>query len=115
GIVTGYGAADLYFSHPNQLNYYNWITGKASGAYEKGFETAYWGEAVNEDVTNYLSSIVEPGDTVKVLALNELAFRNLRRWGKLPEKVDFSPDAPPYVYVVLQIRQGFMRNLEWSL
>src|SRR5690606_5668556 len=114
-LLTSYGAADLYFSHPNQLNYFNWSVGRARGAYDRGFETSYWGEAVNEDVTEYLNTILEPGDKVKVLALNELAFENLRQWGKLPAKVDFSPDEPPYDYAILQVRQGFMRSRERSL
>ncbi len=111
-VITAYGAADLYFTHPNELNYYNWLVGRAKGAYAQGFETSYWGEAVNEDVAGYLNKTLKPGDKVKTLALNELVFDNLRRWGKLPEKVDFSPDRPPYDYVILQVRQGFMKRPE---
>ncbi len=114
-LLSGYGVADLYFSHPNQLNYFNWSVGRAKGAYERGFETSYWGEAVNEEVTDYLNTILKPGDKVKTLALNELAFENLRQWGRLPAKVDFSPDEPPFDYVILQVRQGFMRSRERSL
>lgn len=114
-VIAIYGAGDLYFTHPNELNYFNWIAGRAKGAYDDGFETSYWGEAVNDDVTAYLSQITKPGDKVKVLALNDEAFENLRQWGKLPEKVDFSPDAPPYDFAVLQVRQGFMRGPERRL
>ncbi len=115
GICAVYGAVDLYFSHPNQLNYYNWLVGRSAGAYAQGFETSYWGEAVNEDVTDYLNTVLQPGDKVKTLALNDLAFENLRQWNKLPEKVDFSPDASPYDYVVMQVRQGFMGRPERQL
>src|SRR5690606_34510130 len=73
-LVFGvYGTVDMVMTHPNELNYYNWIVGRSKGAYERGFETAYWGEAVNEDVTSYLRSILKPGDKVKTLALNEEA------------------------------------------
>jgi hypothetical protein len=114
-LITVYGAADIFVTHPNELNYYNWITGRASGAYDQGFETSYWGEAVNDEVTDYLRTILKPGDKVKTLALNEQVFDNLRQWGKLPAKVDFSPDEPPYDYAILQVRQGFMGPLERQL
>lgn len=116
-VVFGiYGVVDLFITHPNELNYYNWITGRTKGAYDKkAFETSYWGEAVNDEVTSYLGTILKPGDKVKTLALNEEAFENLRRWGKLPEKVDFSPDMPPYDYAILQVRQGFMTQREREL
>lgn len=114
-VIGIYGAGDLYFTHPNELNYFNWITGRARGAYENGFETSYWGEAVNEDVTTYLTQITKPGDKVKLMALNEEVFENLRRWGKLPENVDFSPDEPPYDFAVMQVRQGFLRGAEHAL
>jgi len=114
-IVGVFGSAIVYFSHPNELNYYNEFVGGPRGAEREGFETSYWGEAVNEDVTGYLSTILEPGDKVKVLALNELAFENLRQWGRLPANVDFSPDEPPYDYVVMQVRQGFMGTIERRL
>lgn len=115
GACGVYGAGDIYFTHPNELNYYNWLVGRARGAYDKGFETAYWGEGVNEDVVGYLNSVLKPGDKVKTLALNDLAFDNLREWGKLPKNVDFSPDEPPFDYVVMQVRQGFMGPVERSL
>ena len=114
-IVLVYGIVDLFFTHPNELNYYNWLVGKSAGAYEQGYETSYWGEAVNSDVTTYLSGILKPGDKVKTLALNETAFDNLRQWGKLPANVDFSPDEPPYDYVIMQVRQGFMGPVELRL
>lgn len=114
-LLAAYGTAEVYFSHPNQLNFFNWIVGKSQGAYDKEFETSYWGEAVNEDVVDYLNEILEPGDRVKTLALNSLAFENLREWDKLPPNVDFSPASPPYDYHIMQIRQGFMGRAEWSV
>lgn len=113
--ALGLGAWNIYRTHPNELNHFNAIVGGTPGAYDQGFETAYWGEAVNEDVIAYLNETLQPGDKVKTLALNELVFDNLRQWGKLPDKVDFSPDAPPYDYVIMQIRQGFMAGTERRL
>jgi len=111
-VIGVYGTGDLIVTHPNELNYYNWLTGRTRGAYAAGFETSYWGEAVNEDVLSFLNKTLKPGDKVKTLALSEEVFDNLRQWDKLPRNVDFSPLEPPYDYAIMQVRQGFMGPLE---
>lgn len=114
--IAVWGAVDLLFAHPNQLNFYNRLTGGARGAAASGrFETAYWGECVNEPVLTWLNENTRPGMKVKPLALNELAFQNLQRWGRLPLGVDFAPAAPPYDLVLMQVRQGFFGRNERML
>lgn len=115
GVLGLIGIVDLSVSHPNQLNYYNWLAGRPKGAYENGFETSYWGEAINEEVAGYLSRQAKPGQKVQVFALNEVAFDNLRQWGKIPSNVDFSPELPPFDLILLHVRQGFFGKAERAL
>ncbi|MGI8907292.1 MAG: ArnT family glycosyltransferase [Candidatus Sumerlaeaceae bacterium] len=112
--IAGWGAGDLFFSHPNQLNYFNWLVGRPSGAYKRGFETSYWGEALNEECTAYLQQKLKPGERVQVLAMNELCFENLREWGRLPAN-DFRAGEAPIHWIVLQVRQGFFGRYEHAL
>ncbi len=105
----------LVVVHPDHLNFFNVFVGGAKGAYEKGFETSYWGEAVNEEVIDYLNSITKPGTKFKPLALNELAFLNLQGWGMLSEEGVYTAASEPYDYYILQVRQGFFGNRERAL
>jgi 4-amino-4-deoxy-L-arabinose transferase-like glycosyltransferase len=111
-IVAVWGAADLHFSHPNQLNYYNWIVGRPRGAYKRGFETSYWGEALNEECISCLNEAIKPGERVQVLAMNELCYEDLQHWGKLRGDISFAASQPPFDWIVLQVRQGFLGSYE---
>ncbi len=113
--IAVWGGVDLMLAHPNELNFYNRLTGGAKGAANNRFETAYWGEAVNEPVLAWLRDNTRPGMKVKALALNELALQNLQGWGKLPAGVDFAPAEPPFDFALLQVRQGFFGRLERAL
>lgn len=110
------GAWIVYRSHPNQLNYFNqWFAEGTKGAEEYGFETSYWGEALNEEVTQWLTENIESGQKVKVLAMEGLVFQHLQEWGRLPEDINFAPESPPYDWYILQNRKGFFGNLERTL
>lgn len=112
--VTLFGAAEISRSHPNELNYFNRIVGGYKGAYDSGFETSYWGEAVNNDVLDYLNANLKPGQRVKALALNEDVFQYLQSWDKLVHGVDFTPPGPADL-IILQVRQGFLGEFERNL
>jgi hypothetical protein len=112
--ILVWGIVDIMVAHPNHLNFFNRLVGGPSGAQNR-YETSYWGEGVNEEVTAWLRDNAKPGMKVKPLALNELAFRNLQDWGKLPKQVDFAPAAPPFDLIVLQNRMGFFGNAERAL
>jgi hypothetical protein len=114
-FLAGWGAWTLKASHPNQLNFFNILVGGPRGAMEKGFETSYWGEAVNEDVLGYLNSVAKPGMKVKPLALNELAFQNLQGWARLSGDVNVAHREPPFDLYILQVRQGFFGRVERAL
>ncbi|MCX7625049.1 MAG: glycosyltransferase family 39 protein, partial [Candidatus Sumerlaeaceae bacterium] len=113
--AMGYNVRTLAVVHPDELNFFNALIGGARDAYEKGFETAYWGEAVNEDVIDYLNSLSKPGTKFKPLALNELAFINLQGWGMLSNDGVYVAASEPYDYYILQVRQGFFGNRERAL
>ncbi|AXA34812.1 hypothetical protein BRCON_0035 [Candidatus Sumerlaea chitinivorans] len=114
-ICVGVGVATIRWVHPNELNYFNLLVGGPKGAYERGFETSYWGEAVNEEVIEYLNSLTKPGTKFKPLALNELAFQNLQGWGLLSSEGVYAAATEPFDYYILQVRQGFFGNLERAL
>lgn len=113
--AIGFNVRTLAVVHPDELNFFNSIIGGGRGAYEKGFETAYWGEAVNEEVIDYLNSLTKPGTKFKPLALNELAFVNLQGWGMLSNEGLYVAASEPYDYYILQVRQGFFGNRERAL
>lgn len=48
-LLTFSPALDVYLSHPFQLSYYNSFVGGVRGAYERGFETTYFLEAINRE------------------------------------------------------------------
>jgi len=114
-ICVGFGIATIRWVHPNELNYFNSLVGGPKGAYERGFETSYWGEAVNEEVIEYLNSLTKPGTKFKPLALNDLAFQNLQGWGLLSSDGVYAAAMEPFDYYILQVRQGFFGNLERAL
>ncbi|MGC8840563.1 MAG: glycosyltransferase family 39 protein [Candidatus Sumerlaeaceae bacterium] len=114
-VMIGWNIRTLAKVHPDELNFFNVLIGGAKGAYEKGFETAYWGEAVNEDVIDYVNSLTKPGTKFKPLALNELVFLNLQGWGLLSEDGIYVAANEPFDYYILQVRQGFFGNRERAL
>lgn len=111
-VVGAWGIVDLVRSHPNELNYFNRIVGGPKGAYDQGFETSYWGEALNDEAIDWLNNNTRPGQKVLPLAMNEQVFDYLQEWKKLRGDVDFTPDAPPYDFYLLQVRQGFIKTRE---
>ncbi|MCX7018348.1 MAG: glycosyltransferase family 39 protein [bacterium] len=115
-VITLWGATDLIMSHPNGLNFFNRLIGGPRGAYEAGYETSYWGEALNEDVISFLKEHTRPGMKIKPLVLNEQVFANLVEWGQLSPDVDWTTrDLPPYDMHILQVRQGFFGRAERAL
>jgi hypothetical protein len=120
GLCGGWAWWDLRQWQGAHLNYFNKVVGGAAGAQRLGFETTYWGEAVNEEVLSWLSTKTAEtsGARVRVLALNPLAFENMQDWGLVPRDIDFTPEGPPpYDWYVIQHREGFHGRLEraiWS-
>lgn len=114
-IITIFGAFDMFMSHPNELNYFDWVIGRPSGAADRGLETSYWGEALNEDVISYLNDTIQPGQRVQVLAMNELCFEDLQQWGKLRTDCAFGANEPPINWIILQVRQGFLGSYERAI
>jgi hypothetical protein len=97
------------------LNYFNRVVGGAAGAKRLGFETTYWGEAVDERVLSWLTENTREtsGARVQTLALNPLAFENQQEWGTLPADINFQPAGPPPVdWYVIQAREGFHGRIE---
>lgn len=114
-LLCGWGAFDLVAAHPNHINYFNRFVGGPAGAYERGFETSYWGEALNDDVIDQINQLSMPGDHVAPLALNSLALDYLQDWRILRDDVKITDTDGPFQLYVLQVRQGFLGRREQQL
>lgn len=109
-LVDGGGAIWRYY--PFMLSYYNPLVGGLKGA-SRDFESIYWGEALNDDTIKFLNSLPD-GSNIRVLAMNEQNFKDLRGWGVLKATLRFDGD-PPYDYHVLQFRRGLFKRPERAL
>jgi hypothetical protein len=114
-LIALWGIIDLARTHPNELNYFNRLVGGADGAYDQGFETSYWGEAMNDEVVDWLNNNTRPGQKVLPMAMNGGVLEHLQEWRKLRRDVDFTPQEPPFDYYLLQVRQGFLARRERTL
>jgi hypothetical protein len=114
------GTYDLKKWQGAHLNYFNRFIGGAEGAKARGFETTYWGEAIDERVLAWLSEATREtsGGRVQLLAMNHLALENMQAWDLVPRDIDFTPDGPPpFDYIVIHAREGFHGRVErdaWS-
>ncbi len=113
-FVLGNGALATIRSNTHSLSYFNCLIGGTRGAYNKGMETTYWGEAVNDNVLNVLNELPK-GARIKTLALHNEVFNLLQRWGKLRNDLRFNSGPPPYDYHLLLLRKGFFARPEWCL
>lgn len=112
-IVLLEGGSALWRYHPYELSYFNPVVGGLKGAQARGFETTYWGEAVNRDVVTALNNLPN-GSRVKPLALHELCLMQQQEWGLIKTDLIFN-GPPPYDYHLLQFRRGFFANIETLL
>ncbi len=101
-------------SHPRELSYFNLLIGGLPGAFARGMETTYWGEALDDDVISYLNDELPSGAEVKVLAAHGKVFELLKQQGKLKRDLVLDAD-PPYDYHLLLVRKGFFARPEWCL
>ena len=113
-LVIACGAIGIWRSHPYSLSYYNILGGGMQGAFKKGMQTTFWGEAVNQEVWKVLNELPR-GAKIKTLALHDEVFDRLQTWDKLREDLRFNKDAPPFDYHLLLIRRGFFARPEWCL
>jgi len=104
----------LVRSHPHSLSYFNIFIGGIRGAYEKGMETTYWGEAVNNHVLEVLNELPE-GSEIKTLALHDKVFDLLKDWGRLRDDLVLNRASPPFDYHLLLVRKGFFARPESCL
>jgi 4-amino-4-deoxy-L-arabinose transferase-like glycosyltransferase len=113
-LLAGNGLWGIMRSHPRELSYFNLLIGGLPGAFARGMETTYWGEAINGDVVSYLNRTMPPDAKVKVLAAHGKVFELLQQWGELRGDLVFDAD-PPYDYHLLLVRKGFFARPEWCL
>ncbi len=105
------GLLEIYLIHPYELSYYNQLIGGVKGAYQKGMETTYWGEVINNDVTKYININFPENANVKLLALHEKIFDYYQEWGVIRKDIKFDGE-PPYDFHILLCRKGFFGRAE---
>ncbi|MBN1900310.1 glycosyltransferase family 39 protein [Candidatus Sumerlaeota bacterium] len=113
-LVLTTGIFSIGISHPFPLSYFNIFIGGIRGAYKKGMETTYWGEAVNSRVLDVLNEL-PTSSRIKTLALHDEVFNLLQDWGKIRRDLQINPSDPPYDYHLLLVRKGFFARPEWCL
>ena len=115
-VVLAVTACVLFATHPHELSYYNALTGGAWGARKLGFETTYWGDAVNLDVTAYVNEHCPDGSTISVrpayydfmgdhLPRTKSTLRLVKQW---------RPQRPPDFLIVF-LRQGHLDDFTAGL
>ena len=67
--IAAEGGWALVSYYPFELSYFNSIVGGLPGAEKRGFETTYWGEALNDDVLTQLNNLPD-GSSVCPLAMH---------------------------------------------
>lgn len=101
-------------THPYQLSYYNLLLRGIDGAHQKGMESTYWCETVNQDVLQYLNQLVPENGKVRFLSFSDEVVQWYQEHGYLRKDIQcFSSDQPDYF--VLLCRQGFFGGMEWHL
>jgi hypothetical protein len=110
-LVLLCGMASIGSVAPRYLSYYNLLTG-GPGKAAQWFEITYWGEAVNDEVIDYLNRELPQGAKLKTLALHDEVFVQLQgAFGRLRPDIRLLEE-PPYDAHILLHRRGFFRNTE---
>jgi|GEM_PF-966699 len=116
--ILAEGVTALVLYHPFYLSYFNPLVGGLEGAERRGFETTYWGEALNEEVIETLNGLPDRPDgappSIRPLALHGLNLAHLQEWGLLRADLRFDAE-PPYDYHLLLMRRGFFNRPERAL
>lgn len=107
GVDGGFGMT----YHPHLLSYFNPLVGGIAGAEKAGYEVTWWGEVVDDEVLEELDETIPDGASLKLLALHELNFQQLQKWGALKPGIRLDAE-PPYNYHLLLWRRGFFGTAE---
>ncbi|MDX9753287.1 MAG: glycosyltransferase family 39 protein [bacterium] len=99
---------------PFYLAYYNEIAGGVEGAKAKGMETVYWCDALTRDMLDEINRRVEPGQTLRPLAMSYAVIEYYKDRGWLRADINHLAD-PPYDFHLLHCRQGMFTQAEWFL
>jgi len=108
-------AAQLAYTHPYELSYYNALVGGAWGAERLGFETTYWGDTVNRRVMARVNALCPDGSSVAVLPPYQ-AFLDPLPWmrGGLRWAKGWRPGQPLPDFLLVFPRQGYLDDAAGS-
>jgi hypothetical protein len=99
-VVLGSAAWELIGVHPFELSYYNALIGGPRGAWQRGFELAYWYDAFNPRTLDELNHKFPAG--ASVIHANELStpptFEELQTLGAIRPDIDLIGEKPEFRY-----------------
>jgi 4-amino-4-deoxy-L-arabinose transferase-like glycosyltransferase len=94
---------DLYLSHPYQLSYYNRLVGGIRGAYSRGWEMTYFGEAFTPSLLRYLNEKLPPNAAINASFANFL-FEYYQQEGRLRGDIVITANESFDYYLLLNRR-----------
>jgi len=101
GFVFVPPAIQMGWIHPHHLAYYGEVVGGVRGAAERGFETTYWMDVVDEEVWSWMNGSLPRGAEVVVVG-PVLPLERARAYGRLREDLVFRDELPGDVLLVLE-------------
>ena len=102
-------AVNLARYYPQTLSHYSLIAGGVRGAADKGMEPAYWWDALDNDVLNWLNERTDSGEAIAFSTIFNLG--QLHDWGRLrPRSVN--PERGPFQWYVLQNRPAMFTRTD---
>jgi hypothetical protein len=111
----------LFGTLPFGMSYYNVLVGGPWGARRLGFETTYYGDALDQRLLTELKAVVPPRSRVALFPLpaelDYLYYEEVLKGLDL-EAVRYRPlsaGPPPYDFLVVVCRQGYFDEGVWAL
>jgi hypothetical protein len=102
-------AVNLARYYPQTLSHYSLIAGGLRGAADKGMEPAYWWDALDNDVLNWLNDRTGPDEALAFSAVFNVG--QLRDWGRLRAQT-VNPETSPFKWYVLQNRPAMFSRTD---
>ena len=106
-------AVDVVRYYPQLLSHYSVQAGGLAGAVRMGMEPAYWWDALDTDVLNWLNEHTGPGESVAFSAVGNL--KELRDWHRLHPNTVVEQTGAVFKWYVLQNRPGLLIPVDLAL
>ncbi|HIE43999.1 MAG TPA: hypothetical protein EYP78_04300 [Candidatus Omnitrophica bacterium] len=108
------GLLDIIRTHPFYLAHYNILIGGIKGAQNRGMETTYWGDTINNRVIQFINKKVKVGAKVGIYPVGSLQTKYLQAFMRDDITLDSSYSAETD-YLILHCRQGMFKEELWNI